>query len=71
MTPEELDRLHAQAVARGIFPAEQLAAAREAALQSVGGSEQELARRVGIGIALAEFEEEIARARGPRLPGSA
>ncbi|MFC3979701.1 hypothetical protein [Streptosporangium jomthongense] len=65
MTPEELDRLHARAVARGVAPAEQLDAVRQAALRSVGGDEHELARRIGIALSLAEFQEAIARSVKP------
>ncbi|MER7212414.1 hypothetical protein ABT340_35625 [Streptosporangium sp. NPDC000239] len=71
MTPEELDRLHARAVARGVAPTEQLDAIRQAALRSVGGDERELARRVGIRLDLAEFKKAIDCARPMKPPGQA
>ncbi|GHH67685.1 hypothetical protein GCM10017673_15090 [Streptosporangium violaceochromogenes] len=61
-TPEDIDRMQAEAVARGVDP-DHLERLRQAALAQVGGDVEELARWLTFWDRFAFFKEEIRRAR--------
>lgn len=59
MTPEDLDRLHAEAVERG-YPAQRLERLRAAALREVG-SVEEMARWATVHRSFAEYLADLRR----------